>query len=76
MSARRKQTLWLAIDAIEAQETLNLISAFTYTKLKETNRTDFDSKLKSRAYPDEIYGGGKKAIELKDSFLFKLRKAK
>lgn len=75
MSARQKQSLWLAIDVLEAQETLNLIKATTYAKLKDSDRSTFDSKLKSKAYPEDIYGMGK-SIDLKDSFLYKLKRAK
>lgn len=76
MSARRRNTLWLAIDVLEAQETLNLIKATTYAKLKDNDRRSFDSKLKSRAYPSYLYTSGEPAKDLKDSLLYKLRKVK
>jgi len=74
MSARRKQTLWQAIDVLEAQETLSLIRAFCYTNMKQIDREAFDSKLKSTAYPTYIYNSGESnAVDLKDSFLMKLK---
>jgi hypothetical protein len=74
MSARKKHTLWLAIDVLEAQETISLIKATTYTKLKKADREGFDSKLKRRAYPDEIYAQAVTGINVKESILYKLRK--
>ena len=74
MPARKKHTLWLAIDVLEAQETISLIKATTYTKLKKVDRDNFDSKLKRRAYPDHIYAANQKTTDLKNSLLFKLRK--
>lgn len=75
MSARTKNTLWRAIDVIEAQESLNLIRAFSYTNMKESDRSDFDSKLKTQAYPKEIYSPKSvdAAVDIKDSFLIKLQ---
>ena len=74
MSARRKSSLWQAIDVIEAQETLTLIRAFSYTNMKQIDRADFDSKLKSTAYPSDIYKTKEdSAVDLKDSFLMKLK---
>lgn len=74
MSARRKAALWQAIDVIESQETLTLIRAFSYTNMKQADRNDFDSKLKSAAYPSDIYKPNEGAsVDLKDSFLMKLK---
>jgi hypothetical protein len=74
MSARRKLSLWQAIDPLEAQESLSLIRAFCYTNMKDKDREAFDSKLKSTAYPPHIYlTEAGPAVDLKDSFLYKLK---
>ena len=74
MSARRKKKLWAAIDVIEAQETLVLIRALNWANMTKSDRDAFDSKLKSNAYPPHIYRViEKQGVDLKDSFLMKLK---
>ncbi len=74
MPAHRKRSLWKAIDAIEAQESLNLIRCLCYINMKPADREAFDSKLKNAAYPSEIYQVTEEtSVPLKDSFLMKLK---
>lgn len=74
MPARKKLSLWQAIDVLESQETLSLIRAVCYPNMKDKDRETFDSKLKSAAYPHYIYDlNNGPAVDLKDSFLYKLK---
>jgi len=75
MSAKRKKKLWAAIDVIEAQEVVQLVRAISYPHMSDKDRKAFDSKLKQDAYPNTIYDitQGKAGVDLKDSFLMKLK---
>ncbi len=74
LAPRRKQALWLAIDVLEAQENLDLIKAFNYSNMKESDRQSFDSKLKTAAFPYHIYTPVTEgAVDLKNSVLATLQ---
>jgi len=62
MSARRLNSLWLAIDVLETQEHLGLIRAVVYPNLKESARAERDKALNSIAYPRNLYPREAKSV--------------
>lgn len=55
LSARRVNSLWQAIDVLEAQEHITHVNALEYPNLKPSAKRERNKKLYSVAYPRDIY---------------------
>lgn len=55
LTARNFNTMWNAIDVLEAQEHIALCRAISYPNLKKAAMKQRDDKLVKAAYPSNIY---------------------
>lgn len=62
MPAHRLNSLWKAIDVLEAQEHLSLVRAIQYPHLKASAQKERDKKLYASAYPRDIYKKEAKSV--------------
>lgn len=66
MDIERARRLWLAIDVLEAQETLQAYQRVVYPKMKANAQRTELVRIKKTAYPRGVYSTGKSSITAKE----------